>query len=222
MVQNSRVIVKATFRSCSPVTQIPFIEVKNAVDFSCLLPVTLCKKIHIPLWGFPGGSDSKESACNAGDLGLIPGLGRYTRGENDNPLQYSCLENSTDKRSLEGYSPWGYKELNTTELLTHTFLPVTYTLQKYYHTTNTEPYLSGYFTLPQQDEEIPFQAHDCKPADRLIAKSSRWDLTWPGGSGVKKQATVQRFLCRVRVAEFKTGGKGRGTFYKALQILGLF
>ena len=44
--------------------------------------------------GFPGGSDGKESACNSGDLGLIPGLGR-SRGEgNGNPLQYSCLENS--------------------------------------------------------------------------------------------------------------------------------
>ena len=36
--------------------------------------------------GFPGGSDSKESACNAGDLGSIPGLGRYLREENGNPL----------------------------------------------------------------------------------------------------------------------------------------
>ena len=47
--------------------------------------------------GFPGGSDGKESACNAGDPGLIPGL-RQTPGEgNGNPLQYSCLENSMDK-----------------------------------------------------------------------------------------------------------------------------
>ena len=47
--------------------------------------------------GFPGGSDSKESACNAGDLGLIPGLGRSPEEGNDNPLQYSCLENSMDR-----------------------------------------------------------------------------------------------------------------------------
>ena len=39
--------------------------------------------------GFPGGSDSEESACNAGDLGLIPGLGRSCGGKNGNPLQYS-------------------------------------------------------------------------------------------------------------------------------------
>ena len=48
------------------------------------------------LWlerGFPGGPDGKESACNAGDLGLIPGSGRFPREGNGYPLQYSCLEN---------------------------------------------------------------------------------------------------------------------------------
>ena len=44
--------------------------------------------------GFPGGSSGKESACNARDLGLIPGLGRSPGEGNDNPLQYSYLENS--------------------------------------------------------------------------------------------------------------------------------
>ena len=44
--------------------------------------------------GFPGGSDGKESTCNSGDPGLIPGLGRYPGERNVNPLQYSCLENS--------------------------------------------------------------------------------------------------------------------------------
>ena len=47
--------------------------------------------------GFPGGSDGKESACNAGDLGLIPGLGRCPGGVHGNPLQYSCLENPMDR-----------------------------------------------------------------------------------------------------------------------------
>ena len=49
---------------------------------------------------FSGGSDSKESACSAGDLGLIPGLGRSTGGGHGNPLQYSCLENPHGQRSL--------------------------------------------------------------------------------------------------------------------------
>ena len=42
---------------------------------------------------FPGGSDDKESACNAGDLGSIPGWGRFPGEREGNPLQYSCLEN---------------------------------------------------------------------------------------------------------------------------------
>ena len=46
---------------------------------------------------FPGGSDSQESACNAGDLGLIPGSERSPGEGNDNPLQYSCLETSMDR-----------------------------------------------------------------------------------------------------------------------------
>ena len=48
------------------------------------------------LKGFPGGSEVKASACNAGDLGSIPGLGRSTGEGNGNPLKYSCLENPMD------------------------------------------------------------------------------------------------------------------------------
>ena len=47
--------------------------------------------------GFPGGSNSKESACNAGHLGLIPGWGRSPGEENGTPLQYSCLDNPMDR-----------------------------------------------------------------------------------------------------------------------------
>ena len=50
--------------------------------------------------GFPGGSDGKESACNVGDLGLIPGLGRSPGGGHGNPLQYSCLKDPHGQRSL--------------------------------------------------------------------------------------------------------------------------
>ena len=66
---------------------------------------------------FPGGSDSRECACNAGDPHLIPGLGRTPRGRHGNPLHYSCLENLHRHRSLEDYSPWGRKESDTTEQL---------------------------------------------------------------------------------------------------------
>ena len=69
--------------------------------------------IHV---GFPGGSDGKASACNAGDPGLIPGSGRSPGEGNGNPLQYSCLENSMDGGPWWAtYSPWGHKEVDTTE-----------------------------------------------------------------------------------------------------------
>ena len=68
------------------------------------------------LSGVPGGSDGKESACNAGDLGLIPGLGRSPGEGNGNPLQYSCLGNSMDRGAWWAtYSPWGHKELEATK-----------------------------------------------------------------------------------------------------------
>ena len=53
-------------------------------------------KIYTLLY-IPGGSDGKESACNAGDPGSIPGLEKSPGGEHGNPLQYSCLENSMDR-----------------------------------------------------------------------------------------------------------------------------
>ena len=92
--------------------------------------------------GFPCDSAGKESACNVGDLGSIPGLGRSLGEGKGYPLQYSGLENSMDcihgvaksqtqlsnfhfpifllgkshgQRSLAGYTPWGHKELDTTE-----------------------------------------------------------------------------------------------------------
>ena len=64
--------------------------------------------------GFPGGSDGKESACNAGDPGSIPESGRPSGEGSGYAHQYSCLEDSMD-RSLVGCSPWGCKELNMTK-----------------------------------------------------------------------------------------------------------
>ena len=69
------------------------------------------------MYSFPGGSAGKGSACNAGDLGSIPGLG-------EDPLEGMATRSSTlacwiamDKGSLAGYSPWGHKESDTTEWL---------------------------------------------------------------------------------------------------------
>ena len=55
------------------------------------------KSHHLNISCFPGGSGGKESACNAGDLGSISGLGRSSGGRHGNPLQYSCLKNSMDR-----------------------------------------------------------------------------------------------------------------------------
>ena len=71
-------------------------------------------------YGFPGGSDGKASAYSVRDPGSIPRLGRSPGEGNGNPLQYSCLENFMDweaPQSLVGCSPWGRKELDTTERL---------------------------------------------------------------------------------------------------------
>ena len=65
--------------------------------------------------GFPGGSDNKESACNAGDWDSIPGSGRSPGERNGSPRQYSCLENSMGRGAPVGYSPRACKELDTTE-----------------------------------------------------------------------------------------------------------
>ena len=58
------------------------------------------------IWGFLGDSDGKESACNAGDPGWIPGSGRSPGGGHGNPLQFSCLENPMD-RAVWGLHPMG-------------------------------------------------------------------------------------------------------------------
>ena len=60
----------------------------------------------------------KNPPANAGDVrdvGSVPGSGRSPGKGNGNPLQYSCPENSHGQRSLAGYSPWGFKESDTTE-----------------------------------------------------------------------------------------------------------
>ena len=64
---------------------------------------------------FPGGSDGKASAYNAGDLGSIPGLGRSPGEGNSNPPPVFLPGKSHGQRILAGYSPWGRKESDTTE-----------------------------------------------------------------------------------------------------------
>ena len=78
--------------------------------------VRMCMDLYVCVYmcvyicySFSRSSVDKESSCNAGDLGLIPGLGRSPGEGTGNPLQYSCLENPHGQRRLAGYSPWCHK-----------------------------------------------------------------------------------------------------------------
>ena len=88
-----------------------------STELKLLLLNLVCLKTNILLLEFPCGSDSKESAWNAGDPGSIPGLGRSPEWGHGNTLQYSCLENPHWQRSLVGYNPREHKESDTTERL---------------------------------------------------------------------------------------------------------
>ena len=70
---------------------------------------------------FHGGSDGKESACSAGDPGLIPGSGRSPGEGNDNPFQYSCLENSTDRGAWQAKLQEKVKDREAWRAVVHGF-----------------------------------------------------------------------------------------------------
>ena len=91
---------------------------KKALGSILFIQPTRLLLIKINCMGFPGGTVVKNLPANAGDArdtGLIAGSGRSPGGGHDNLLQYSCLENPHEQRSLEGYSPWGHKESDMTE-----------------------------------------------------------------------------------------------------------
>ena len=92
----------------------------NPLQYRCVLDyvwVRVCLCFPLPAGGFPGGSDGKESACNAGDPGSIPVLGRSPGEGNGNPHQYSCLENSMDKEAWWATDHGVAKESDKTERL---------------------------------------------------------------------------------------------------------
>ena len=79
----------------------------------------------------------RNPPANAGDVGLIPGLGRYPGEGNGNPLQYPCLEKSHGQRSLAGYIPWGHRESDMTERLNNNSVLQTHG-QKHYGETDSK------------------------------------------------------------------------------------
>ena len=102
----------------------PNTHIHTHTAFSCSFPINSAM-LHC-LRGFPGGSDGKASACNAGDPGLIPGSGRSPGEGNGNPLQYSCLENSMDEgawwATVHGVTKSRTRLSNLTHLLTNSLL----------------------------------------------------------------------------------------------------
>ena len=103
------------FNVRSGTKHIPVFYSELALQVSKTVATPNLKKKKKPSHSLPGGSVSKESICNAGDLDLIAGLERSPGRRHDNPLQYSCMENPHGQRSLVGYSPWGGQESDTTE-----------------------------------------------------------------------------------------------------------
>ena len=73
------------------------------------------RKLNNYYESFQGGSVAKNPPANAGDMGLIPELGRSPRGGNGNPFQCSLPGESHGQRRLQGHSPWSHKDWDTTE-----------------------------------------------------------------------------------------------------------
>ena len=86
---------------------------------------------------FPGGSEVKASASNAGDPASIPGSGRSPGKGNGHPLQYSCLENSRDRGAW--WAAWGCKELDTTEETSHALTSARLLIRSSSHFLLTSP-----------------------------------------------------------------------------------
>ena len=87
---------------------------------------TQVNQVRLLITDFPGGSNGKASACNVGDQGSIPGMGRSSGEGNGNPLQYPCLENPRDRRAwyatVHGVSKSRTRLSDFTHSLTHSLI----------------------------------------------------------------------------------------------------
>ena len=141
----------------------------------------LLNHCHWECLGFPSGSDGEESACNTGDLGAIPGLGRSPGEGHGNPFQYLGLENPPGQRSLVGYSPQGCKELDTTERLSLSLfllgvLVLTLIFKVNWHLTIVPTQFNGgriFFSKINGAEkmEIYMQKNEGRPLSHIICKN---------------------------------------------------
>ena len=102
------------------------LEIRDPIPTSLALQLVGCLEEHSLLdlclpWGFPRGSVVKKFSCDSGNLGLIPELGRSPGEGNDNPLQYSCLENPMDRGAWRAIVHGVTKESYRTEQLNNCF-----------------------------------------------------------------------------------------------------
>ena len=146
-------------------------QAKSYIWKQCYNSVS-CVEPHLATClGFPDSSVGKETACSSGDLGSIPGLGRFPGGGHGNPLQYSCLQNPMD-RGVCWAAAHGVTELDTTERLTqhstggHKIDPTHLNLQiknKSLHSISTESILqqdsANFFLKGQIVSIIGFMGH---------------------------------------------------------------
>ena len=106
MIYSTSVLCNTDSESTMPNSH--HVHIKSKKKTMAMLIVRGNIEPHYLTGGLPGWL--RESACNAGDLSSIPGLGRSPGEGNGNPPQYSCLENPHGQRTLAGCSPWDHKE----------------------------------------------------------------------------------------------------------------
>ena len=129
--------------------------------------------------GFPGGSAVKNPPADAGDVGLIPGLGRSPRGGNGNPLQYSCQGIPMDRGTWQARDPWGHKGVRQ-DLATKV-------LQIQLHNKS--------FRFSKAWEKCPSTAH----LFTAISKTVRTEQGWLGLSGPRRTDWALNFRCDFQV-----------------------
>ena len=123
--------------------------------------------------GFPSGSVVKNLPANAGDMGLIPGSGRFPGEGNGNPPQYSCLGESHGQRSLAGYSSWGCKRVE------HNLATKQQHLSSHRWTeSKDEIYFSNDILCTFQPKTILYWKISCKNGIATWRNTERIEIRW--------------------------------------------